>query len=93
VHFVENNGITLVLIFPPYVNGEIDEGQRKIAVDYYSKLSQTNKNIYFLNYIQDTQLSNNPNYGWDKNHLKIKGANILSKENGLELNQILNANI
>jgi hypothetical protein len=90
--FANDRGYTLVLMFPPYMNGEIDESQRKIAVDFYTKLTQKYKNIYFLDYSQDSLLSNNPNYWWDKNHLNIKGAKILSEEIGLALNQILKKN-
>jgi len=90
--FANNRGFTLVLMFPPYMNGEIDESQRKIAIDFYSQLSQKYKNIYFLDYSQDPLLDNNPNYWWDENHLNIKGAKILSEEIGQELNQILKKN-
>jgi hypothetical protein len=87
--FADNKGFILVLLFPPYMSGDINEGQRKIASDFYSQLSQKNKYIYYLDYSQDPLLSNNLNYWWDANHLNIKGANIFSDEVGRQLDQIL----
>jgi hypothetical protein len=87
--FANNMGFTLVLMFPPYMKGQIYEDQRRIAVDFYTKLSEKYKNIYFLDYSQDPTLDNNLNYWWDGNHLNIKGANLFSKEIGEELDRIL----
>jgi hypothetical protein len=87
--FVNNKGLTLVFMFPPYMNGDIYEDQRRTASDFYSQLSKKYKNIYYLDYSQDPLLANNLNYWWDGNHLNIKGANIFSKEVGLQIAQIL----
>jgi len=88
--FAEQRGIPLVLLFPPYMSGQIDESQRKMALDFYLQLSQNNKNIYFLDYSQDPTLDNNLNYWWDGNHLNMKGAIIFSDEVAHELRHILN---
>ena len=92
LQFANNRGLPLVLIFPPYMKGEIDEGQRKTAIEFYSQLSRKYKNIYFLDYSQDPQLDNNLNFWWDGNHMNIRGANIFSKEVGQELNRIIVSN-
>ena len=92
MRFAEQRGLTLVLMFPPYMNGQIYEDQRKIAVDFYSGLAEKYKNIYFLDYSQDPILANNLNYWWDGNHLNIKGANFFSKEIGEDLGRILKEN-
>ena len=92
VQFANQKGITLVLLFSPYMSGEIDEGQRKTAIDFYSQLSQKYKNTYFLDHSQDPWLANNLNYWWDGNHMNIKGANILSDEVGRELDQMIRNN-
>jgi len=92
MQFANNRGLILVLIFPPYMKGEIDEEQRKTAIDFYLQLSRKYKNIYFLDYSQDSQLDNSLNFWWDGNHLNIKGANLFSREVGQELNQIIKSN-
>ena len=74
------------------MEGEIDEGQRKTAIEFYSQLSRKYKNIYFLDYSQDPQLDNNLNFWWDGNHMNIRGATIFSKEVGQELNRIIVSN-
>jgi hypothetical protein len=90
--FADQKGFTLVLMFPPYMSGQIYEDQRKIAVDFYTRLAEKYKNIYFLDYSQDPILANNLNYWWDGNHLNIKGANLFSKEIGEDLDRILKNN-
>lgn len=85
----EEKGIILVFLMSPYLDGEIDESQRKIAIDFYSSLSERYPGVYFLDYSNHASFSNNLDLWWNVGHLNYEGANLLSEQIGQSLNQII----
>jgi len=85
----EEKGFVLVLLMSPYLAGEVEEGQRRLAVDFYTALSEKYPNTYFLDFSMAEPFAHDTTLWWNAGHLNISGANLLSDKLGEELNQIL----
>jgi len=87
--FAEEEGFVLVLLMSPYLAGEVEEGQNRLAVDFYTALSEKYSNTYFLDFSAAEPFAHDTTLWWNVGHLNISGANLLSDKLGEELNQIL----
>jgi hypothetical protein len=73
IKYCETNNIHVIFIQSPMYG----IGQSTTTTDYFTKLSQENK-VIFWNFMNDSVFINKPEYFQDQDHLNNKGANYFS---------------